>query len=298
MATIQFDVIALAQDQRLRRSIYLAGVTVLCYDHLLSLGSEVAHIWAPRAKRTSAWFLLARYVALLSNLVLAAYFLGDLSAEVDIYTFFLSSPANDIQSCKKLSSAEDYLLVIQETFVEVTLALRVCAMYGFNRRVFAALGVAAVITISLGASDSRVYSIGIKMLVCDILILGLTLHRAYTYNLVAGPGSHSLLGTMVRDGAAYFACVVTVGPPAKNDMIQNDRSRKPGQYLDAIPHPPNRISVTMVTRLMLNLHDAANGSNWTSPTLNLTAPEVGHIAFQRQEDVSQRTTIGAMSDLE
>ncbi|KAJ7693004.1 hypothetical protein B0H17DRAFT_1330575 [Mycena rosella] len=278
MATIQFDVIVLAQDQHLRRSIYVAGVTVLCYDHLLSLGSEVAHIWVPRARRTSAWFLLVRYVALLSNLVLAAYFLGDLSAE----------------SCKKLSSAEDYLLVIQETFVEVTLALRVCAMYGFNRRVFAALGVAAVITISLGAwavvgPDIKVesalpgchvptsHTAAIHMafaweaqLVCDILILGLTLHRTYTYNLVVGPGSRSLLGTMVRDGAAYFAMIGLVN-------LANILMLYTGDIITAgsLAWFASTISVTMITRLMLNLHDAANGSNWTTPTLNLAAPEVG-----------------------
>jgi cell division protein FtsX len=35
--------------------------------------------------------------------------------------------------------------------IEVTLALRVFAMYGFNRRVFASLAAAAVVTITLGA---------------------------------------------------------------------------------------------------------------------------------------------------
>ncbi|KAJ7343815.1 hypothetical protein DFH08DRAFT_1081236 [Mycena albidolilacea] len=287
MATIQFDVIALAQDQRLRRSIYLAGVTVLCYDHLLSLGSEVAHIWTPRARRTSAWFLLVRYVALLSNLVLAAYFLGDLSAEVDIYTSFLSSPANDIQSCKKLSSAEDYLLVIQETFVEVTLALRVCAMYGFNRRVFAALGVAAVITISLGAT----WLLHGKLSLYVISSYSASLSTAPTRTISwQGP-------VRVPFSAQWF---VTGQRISRLVNLANILMLYTGDIITAgsLAWFASTISVTMVTRLMLNLHDAANGSNWTSPTLNLTASEVGHIAFRRQEDVSQRTTIGAVSDLE
>jgi hypothetical protein len=37
-------------------------------------------------------------------------------------------------------------------------------------------------------------------LVCDMLILGLTLHRAWTYHRSVGLGSASLLRTMSRDG--------------------------------------------------------------------------------------------------
>ncbi|KAJ6507045.1 hypothetical protein C8R45DRAFT_971375 [Mycena sanguinolenta] len=214
MATLQLDAITFVQDQRLRRSVFLAGLVVLCYDHLLTLGSEVQHIWVPRLKRSSAWFLLVRYIALISNIALAAYFLGNLSPE-------------------------NYLLVLQETLVEATLAIRVCAMYGFNRKVFASLAVAATITISLGAwavmgpevtltvnlpgcavatshthaflcvgagidSSAGMAAAWEAQLFCDILILGLTLRRAYTYHLAVGLGSRSLLGRMVRDGAVYF----------------------------------------------------------------------------------------------
>ncbi|KAJ6524297.1 hypothetical protein DFH09DRAFT_1329579 [Mycena vulgaris] len=137
MATVELDIVTLHQDQRLRRSLFLVGLVVVLYDHLLTLGVEVKNIWGPRFKRSSAWFLLFRYVTLLSNLTMVAFFLGDLSAEVTVV-------------CTKLSKIENYLLVVQEFFIGCSLSLRVCAMYGFNRKVFISLAIAALTTVGLG----------------------------------------------------------------------------------------------------------------------------------------------------
>jgi len=290
MATVQLDAITLAQDQRLRRSFFLAGLVVLCYDHLLTLGSEVTHIWAPRLKRSSVWFLLVRYVALISNIVLAAYFLGNLSPD----------------TCTKLSSAENYLLVMQETLVEVTLAIRVCAMYGFSRRVFAALGVAAAITISLGVwavlgpevtlamnlpgchvATSHTQAVRMAaaweaQLVCDILILGLTLRRAHTYHRSIGLRSQSLLGTMVRDGAVYFGMICVVN-------MANIFMLYYGDIVTAgsLAWVASSISVTMISRLILNIHKATSADVVTSAmnTKEAAQSEAGVPLFQRSDEV-------------
>ncbi|KAJ7315052.1 hypothetical protein DFH08DRAFT_894595 [Mycena albidolilacea] len=103
-------------------------VIVVLYDHLLTLSLEVKYIWTPRFKRSSAWFFIFRYVTLLGNLTMVAFFLGDLDAE-----------------------AEDYGLVVQEFVIGCTLSARVCVMYGFNRKVFISLSIAAVTTVGLGA---------------------------------------------------------------------------------------------------------------------------------------------------
>ncbi|KAJ7633308.1 hypothetical protein B0H17DRAFT_1108102 [Mycena rosella] len=264
MTVISLDIDTLSHDQRLRRSAFLAGLVVLTYDHLLTLGSEVTHIWSAKVKRSAAWFLLFRYTALLSNLTMTAFFLGDFSPE----------------SCKTLSSAENYLLVIQEFFVGCTLSIRVCAMYGFNRRVFAALAIAALTTVSLGAwaivgptisidtdlpgchvttprqQAIRVAAAWEAQLVCDILILGLTLRRAYTYHRTVGLRSGSLLPIMVRDGAVYFGMICLVN-------LANIVMLYAGDIITAgsLAWFASAISVTMISRLMLNLHDAARGSS-------------------------------------
>ncbi|KAJ7785578.1 hypothetical protein B0H14DRAFT_2957998 [Mycena olivaceomarginata] len=155
---------------------------------------------------------------------------------------------NNFCSCAKLSTVENYVLVVQEFFIGCTLSLRVCAMYGFNRRVFISLSIAAITTVAFGAWAIVGPKIFLEtsvpgchtvtphdqqaQLVCDILILGITLRRAYTYHNHLGLRSPSLLRTMFRDGdiitagsLAWFAC---------------------------------SISATMISRLMLNLHDASN----------------------------------------
>ncbi|KAJ7613002.1 hypothetical protein FB45DRAFT_1112660 [Roridomyces roridus] len=258
MPPAQLDVGTLAHDQCVRRRLFLAGLVVLCYNHLLTLDEEITYIWTPKLKRSSIWFLLVRYFALAGNFALIPYFLGDL----------------DVQTCQKLSTVQNCLLLIQETFVETTLATRVLAMYGFNRRVFAALGVVAVITIGLGVfsvtgpntSISTTLSgchmptshgMAIRMaaaweaqLVCDILIVCLTMHRACSYQAHGGIRMHSILGIMVRDGALYFGMIGLV--VAVNIM---------GLYLisaGSLAWFASTISVTMVCRLMLNLHGAAH----------------------------------------
>ncbi|KAJ7626098.1 hypothetical protein FB45DRAFT_1060618 [Roridomyces roridus] len=265
MTSVQLDAVTLAQDQHLRRCIFLAGFVVLCYDHALTLPMEVSHVWPDLSnlKRGAVWFVLVRYIALASAIVLAVYFLGDLSDEV----------------CKRFSSAEDWLLVIQEFFVGVTLAARVCAMYGFKRRVFAALGVAAVVTVALGAysvmgsettlttnvpgchvptshkTALRIAAAWEAQLICDILILGLTLHRAYAFYRAAGDGvgMGALLGTMVRDGAAYFGMIGLIN-------LANIVMLYKGDVITAgsLAWFASAISVTMICRLMLNLHDVAS----------------------------------------
>ncbi|KAJ7744063.1 hypothetical protein DFH07DRAFT_963896 [Mycena maculata] len=267
MATVELDLITVYQDQRLRRSLFLAGFVVVLFDHLLTLSSEVKNIWSPRFKRSSAWFLLFRYVTLLSNLTMVAFFLGNIDTE--------------------------------EFFVGCTLSLRVCAMYGFNRRVFISLSIAALTTVSLGAwaivgphitletSVPGCHTITSKdqamrkspcvalaweaQLVCDILILSLTLRRASTYHRAVGLRSPSLLRTMFRDGAVYFGMICLVNLA---NIVMIYVTQETSVYLSFPPlctpiHPQIitagslawfacSISVTMISRLMLNLHDTAN----------------------------------------
>ncbi|KAJ7473113.1 hypothetical protein B0H11DRAFT_2282631 [Mycena galericulata] len=274
MSTVSLDAVTVAQDQRLRRSVFLAGLVVILYDHLLTLGSEIKHIWVRPVKRSSAWFLTLRYVALLGNLSLMAFFLGDFSPE--------------------------------EILVGCTLALRVCAMYGFNRHVLVSLGICAITAVSLGiwavlrpevtlvttlpschvamprpeaSRKSCAAAAWEAQLVCDILILCLTLRRAVTYHRSVGLGSGSLLPIMVRDGkgllAAYrIICAVNV---ANIVMLYS------GDILTAssLAWFSSVISVTMISRLMLNLHDAASGSF----SLTFTAQ------YDRQEHERELDTI-------
>ncbi|KAJ7141912.1 hypothetical protein C8R43DRAFT_1016830 [Mycena crocata] len=283
MAQAELDDVTLRQDQRFRRSVFLAGLVVLMYDHLLTLGAEVQSIWSPRFKRSTAWFLLFRYFALLSNLVMIACFLGDFSPE----------------TCERLSKSENYLAMILELLTGVTLALRVCAMYGFNRRVYMSLAAAAFCTIGLGAwavvgpeTTLRTTLPGCNVLtsrdqairwavawqaqlVCDILILVLTLWRAYIYQRTVGLGSGSLLIKMARDGAVYFGMICLV-------RLANIIALYSGDVITAgsLAWFSTTISTAMISRLILNLHDAANN---THPDAISSEHELESIRFRHPE---------------
>ncbi|KAJ7473114.1 hypothetical protein B0H11DRAFT_2430409 [Mycena galericulata] len=145
MSTASLDVATVAQDQRLRRSLFLTGLVVVLYDHLLTLGSEIKHIWVRPVKRSSAWFLTFHYVGLLSNLSTAVYLLGDFSPES------LRRSSLDV-----MHPTTPYASLFALIVTPGTLALRVCTMYGFKRRVLVSLGIAAVTTVSLGIASGGI----------------------------------------------------------------------------------------------------------------------------------------------
>ncbi|KAJ7897689.1 hypothetical protein B0H14DRAFT_2676532 [Mycena olivaceomarginata] len=241
MATIQLDAATLEEDLRLGRAFFLAGLTVICCDYLLTLDLEVTHIWSAPLKRSSAWFLLVRYFALIGNLALIPYFFGNFDEEVSY------------ACCPCLTQN----LILQNIEVwPFTLALRVCAIYGFNRRVFGLLGIAGIVVVTLSVWSAipmeSNFDVGIidlpscmataweALLVGDIIVMGLTLWRAYTFNRTVGLATGSLLGVLVRDANIILFYTLMAASLAKFACA---------------------ISVTMASRLILNLQDAANGDS-------------------------------------
>ncbi|KAJ7473080.1 hypothetical protein B0H11DRAFT_2037235, partial [Mycena galericulata] len=214
-------------------------------------------------------------------------------------------------SCKILSTTESYLLVTQEILIGCTLALRVCAMYGFNRRVFVSLGIAAVTTVALGIWSVIGPEVGLEttlpgchvttprpelhglnsvhtgvavaweaQLVYDIFILCLTLRRAVTYHRSVGLSSGSLLPLMFRDGK--LICTVNL---ANIVMLYIITAGSLAWFASAI-------SVTMISRLMLNLHDAAKGTFSLMSTAQYDRPEHEHGIELTQLDPMQFRTSG------
>ncbi|KAJ7473116.1 hypothetical protein B0H11DRAFT_2282633 [Mycena galericulata] len=305
MSSASLDVASVAQDQRLRRSVFLTGLVVVLYDHLLTLGSEIKHIWVRPVKRSSIWFLTVRYVALLSNLSMMTFFFGDFSPE----------------SCKILTITANIVLVTQEILVGCTLALRVCAIYGFKWRVLVSLVIVAVVAVSLGIwavvrpevtlettpsscfatmprpTAIRTATAWDAQLACDILILCLTLWRAVTYHRTVGLRSGSLLATMVRDGVLYFGVICAVNVANIVMLYSGDITTA-----DSLTWFASAISVTMISRLMLNLHDAANGSFSLTSTAQYDRPahELSSIRFRtpgsRRSEGHETHVLSLMND--
>ncbi|KAJ7265783.1 hypothetical protein C8J57DRAFT_1470139 [Mycena rebaudengoi] len=252
-------------ELRLYRSVVLASLVLLIYDHTLTIATEVKFIWAAKLRPSIYWFLGLRYIGLIANITNSVIYFADLSPEV----------------CVRMQLIWKVLLVSQEVLVECTLIMRVFAMYDRNWRILIFLlavfapwpALAVWDTIKLG--EPQIFSVpgisGCAMVIprtsltphrtfrlagdwesqiaCDILVFLLTVRRAYiqreTYPRYAG----TLLWRMTTDGAGYF-CII---------IIANAANLVTFYYLLAgfLSWFVTSLSIVLLTRLMLNLHEAA-----------------------------------------
>ncbi|KAF7333158.1 hypothetical protein MVEN_02381600 [Mycena venus] len=275
MPTVSLDLITQVHDQRLRRSVFLTTLVVLLYDHLLTVGDEVTYVWTPRLKRSSACFLL----------------------------FSLFRPSEQ---------PHDGDILPYGFGTRGVLSLRVCAMYGFNLRIFLCLAIAILIAIGLGAwavigpenslettllgchvvttrpQAIRVAAAWEGQLVCDILILALTLRRAFTDHRSGGLESGSLLRMMVRDGTGTVFRV-------RIQFWTDSGYTWTGDIITAgnLAWSASAIAVTMMSRLMLNLHEAA-----FTVDSNTGHYELETLQFQQSERTLERSgMVTAASDV-
>ncbi|KAJ6534113.1 hypothetical protein B0H19DRAFT_1185295 [Mycena capillaripes] len=266
LTRLTLDDATLAYDHALDHYFYSTSVVLLIYDHLLTFRSEVRYIWTTDHTRALAWYLLVRYFALFANVAMFALYFGDFSAKV--------SPSYELEKwCITLNTVQNVLLALQELMIGITLALRVLAMYSFDKRVMFTLASAAIIVICLFirtavgseppqvyrtnlpgcysvSSNARYLSPGVAgaweaLLAADLLCLGLTLYRGYAriHDGAVLPNG-SLWQVLVCDGD--IVCLANGA-----NILMYYISDGLGLFTLAV-------SVTVVCRLMLNLHEAAS----------------------------------------
>ncbi|KAJ7662892.1 hypothetical protein B0H17DRAFT_1093329 [Mycena rosella] len=267
MDALTSDDLLFAHDRRLNTSLSLAGLVVLVYDYFLTLEMEVKYTWARgNNKRGSAWFFFLRYFAFAGNIALAFMEFGDFKPEVRCI-------------CKHLKSAVGLLIVVQEFVIGCTLILRVYAMYSFNKHILWLLVVAAAVTVGLGAwsvvpagptpiipislpgcqilhstaQSIRMAAAWEAELACNVLILGLTMYRAWQQTRDGLLPDGSLWTIMMRDGAMYFAVICLVNLANILMFYLGDVNMNASlAWFTAM------ISVVMITRLTLNLRAVAS----------------------------------------
>ncbi|KAJ7213227.1 hypothetical protein B0H12DRAFT_1242330 [Mycena haematopus] len=94
------------------RYVYLAGLVILVYDHLLTLGAEVKYVWSTKLRPSTCWFLALRYIGLVGNITVATWHFADLSHELDLVALLF------LKSCIKLQWAWTFFIVLLETLIE------------------------------------------------------------------------------------------------------------------------------------------------------------------------------------
>ncbi|KAJ7262399.1 hypothetical protein C8J57DRAFT_1513402 [Mycena rebaudengoi] len=260
------DPATFAWDLRLYRSVVLAGFVLLIYDHTLTLATEVKFIWAAKLRPSIYWFLALRYIGLAANIANCVLYFAELSHEVRIPLFSSVQALNNIFS-------EDML-------VECTLIMRVFAMYGRNwwilicllmvfapfpglalwdvikegqPQIFSVPGISGCATVIPRTSTPRLAGAWESQIVCDILVLLLTVRRAYvhreTYPRYTGA---SLLWRMTTDGAVYFGIIIIANAANLATFYLGDIL-----LTGFLSWFITSLSIMLLARLMLNLHEVA-----------------------------------------
>ncbi|KAJ7626066.1 hypothetical protein FB45DRAFT_922878 [Roridomyces roridus] len=250
---------------------------------------EIKYIWRSKLRPGTCWFLAVRYIGLAATLAMIPYHFMVL----------------DHESCSKLQWMREIIIVAQELLIEVTLALRVLAMYSFNRWIFSgfATGICTLTGISLwamiaygkrtdllvapglsGCHAAYSHSAALRpaaiwevVLACDILVFVLTVRRAHQRRRMPHY-SGSLMARMETDGTMYFGMIVLAN-------FGNVLSFYVGDILTVglLSWFTTNLSITLLCRLMLNLHEAAavgmsdtttDGGDITV-SIRFTAPRAG-----------------------
>ncbi|KAF5381416.1 hypothetical protein D9757_009081 [Collybiopsis confluens] len=261
------------ESVQLADMMFSSALGFLYYDHLLTLDAEIRLIWT-RPKNTSRYlFFFNRYFA----------FVGNILAAISLY----STPFS-MSVCRTFELCHSIFLTLTQGLVTSLLALRVYALYGCNKIfLFVAmggilLGIFASVTIAIinknSPSESTTsYEQGCHVLeshteashtaiawecivVLDTLLFLATLWKAYQYRLrpdVARLGV-SLFAVVVRDGSIYFLIMASL------NLVNIISYYTPGRVQGNLASFVSCLSVTLMSRMMLGLHEAADGGIYTN----------------------------------
>ncbi|KAH9945993.1 uncharacterized protein BXZ73DRAFT_95506 [Epithele typhae] len=254
---------------RIDSSLTLAAFSILYYDFALTFFSEIEYFWSPPAfSPTFFLFVASRYFGVLGPLpVLFEYF--------GIYPEFHSSS----RRCRQLQLYHQVYAMASQALVAVLLILRTYALYNLNKKVLAILVVmhicgavqclTAVLTTNSplttddpldfnysGCNLSLTTDQGVHlslawsaMLWFDTAIFGLTLNKAIRMRSEMTGG---LLETMFRDGTVYYGILIVVNiANTLTFLLTPSNSPMKGMATSLT----NVLSVTLTSRLMLNLRD-------------------------------------------
>ncbi|KAH9974119.1 hypothetical protein BGW80DRAFT_1445111 [Lactifluus volemus] len=250
--------------------VSFASISILIYDHILTFPAEVSHIWPQPLSSHTVLFFLNRYVGLVSNTGASAL-------------IFFSTATTE--SCKSVSRVHEILVVLSQFIISGILLSRIFALYHISRSIRSwafSLGVVLVVGISWAlVGQKRIlihgapgchFSIPQKQrrshtplnsavhlataweaqALFDAVVLTLTVMRTVkmrkTINTAIGPKGTGLLDILIRDGTLYFAIM----------------SLAVSQTFWF-----STISVTMCSRLVLNLYEAATPDN----TISSSSPD-------------------------
>ncbi|KAJ7637343.1 hypothetical protein DFH06DRAFT_1219477 [Mycena polygramma] len=244
---------------RLQNELHLVSITFLYFDHAISFGDEVRFLWRKAKTRSTYYFFMNRYLA----------FFGDIAITV---FHFMAVPTS---VCSHVNLFRQLLLVINQCLVCLLLTLRIYALYERDRRVYIGmLGFGATLLVIscwalvgksgvpvpnvVGCHIDNSQKLGIylavpweALLLYDVLIFWALSYKSYRTRADSQVlwWYSPLLTVLIRDGAIYFVvmAIMNLGNILTFYMA--------GPLLrGCLSTMASCMSVTLTSRLMLNLH--------------------------------------------
>ncbi|KAJ6484498.1 hypothetical protein C8R47DRAFT_1131586 [Mycena vitilis] len=274
--TVEVLTATAAQVRRIIRldEWHLIGLTILFWDHAITLDTEITLLWRRRKSLSAYGFYINRYFGFFSGIAVSALPFLTLSLE----------------ECMRYSLFRELALVATQIITSIIMVIRVYALYGRSRRVLwgfvgIALGVIGVSVYAFSQqhvsrptiiggchfdmTDSTAYRLAASweaIFLFDSLVFGLTLYNAYLSRRATVP-SFNLHMLVVYDGALYFA-IMALANLANIATYYVPTRVSPG----SLSTFSSCISVTMISRMILHLHEHANagimsGTTSSSPAI-------------------------------
>lgn len=252
----------------------LAGDSILMYDHVATLPEEIAFIWRRPKALSGMLFLLNRYFALLANI---------------FYLVVAFVPLSD-ESCMRYTLFRQLSLIFQAIVVCLIMTIRTYALYGGSKRLLACLTIimiALAIAVSVGSlghfsgdavllpgvgcyetftavTAARLGLAWLAEMVFELLIFILIVYRiCKTKGLLRlSPVTRgNIIDIIFHDGAMYFGAMALINTP--NIMTYYSGSVAVRGSLSTLT---SCLSVTLMSRLMLNLHKSIDAGIFSITT--------------------------------
>ncbi|CAL1708384.1 unnamed protein product [Somion occarium] len=242
--------------------LHVVGICILYYDYIITFANEVSYIWSNPRTHASWLFLLNRYFSILSDVAVVSANFAD----------FMT-----VEACKNYYFFRQMMLVIAQVIVCIISFLRTYALYERSKRIMTFIVSVFLVLFSLACwsliGQNSEYSIrhgcqqaiskptGIHLAVAwealfayDCMIFALTIYKTYQERTRSNVAMlNSLVELIWRDGAIYFAVMACAN--AANVLTFYFLSPELKGLLSTFA---SSVSVTMMSRIMLNLHESAS----------------------------------------
>ncbi|KAF7362547.1 hypothetical protein MVEN_00602800 [Mycena venus] len=255
------ELISYEHGHRFTSTWIMIPFCILFYDYVLTLKDEINFIWRKPKRLSFFLFIILRAI-------------GEVLV---IYCGYIV--ASLLSSCQTWNFAKKALIILQNVLVGYMFALRVWAMYNFSKRILLFLCAAAATTIALAAwstvseksmtsnvasrcdypiskeSAGRVAAAWESQFLCDAIVFVFTVRRSYSQPCKI---SGSIVSYMARDGTLYFA--VIAGANLGNILMYYFGDP---WIAGSMSWFTSTLSITIMLRLMLNLHKLADAGIFT-----------------------------------